>query len=232
MPVIACPSCGTQLTVRDEHQGKQVACPRCKQVLRVPAPHVPSEEATPTVRPLDEDEPATKPRKNAFADLDADDSDTAERSERPVRRREGSGSVVVPKVYTHRKCSGSTSISDDIVRMITSDPFWFISSTYCCGCQGFVGLGEVKWEETGETLAAYRARLRRSTPAGLIALRFLPGPVIGAVVGVIIAAGAKNPAGGIIGGLLAGTLVGYFVLGLFFRWFRNPRDVVRQAERK
>jgi hypothetical protein len=51
------------------------------------------------------------------------------------------------------------------------------------------------------------------------------------LIGALTATGAKSPAGAVIGGLLIGTFIGYFLIGLCFRWFRNPRDVVRQAGR-
>src|SRR5262249_8055114 len=37
-----------------------------------------------------------------------------------------------------------------------------LDGTYCGRCQTFVGLGDVRWADTGETISAYRRRLKKS----------------------------------------------------------------------
>ena len=65
------------------------------------------------------------------------------------------------RAYEHRLCKGVTVASgDDLVRLET--PFRPLDETYCCRCEQFVTLDEVRWADSGETISTYRQRLKRS----------------------------------------------------------------------
>jgi hypothetical protein len=67
----------------------------------------------------------------------------------------------VSRGYEHRSCHAVTLASgDDLVRLECA--FRPLDGTYCCRCQTFVGLDEVRWADTGETTATYRQRLKKS----------------------------------------------------------------------
>jgi hypothetical protein len=38
-------------------------------------------------------------------------------------------------------------------------PFRSCSGTYCCGCQKVVRLADLRWDDTGESVAEYRERI-------------------------------------------------------------------------
>ena len=67
------------------------------------------------------------------------------------------------RAYFHAKCGSNTLASgDDLVRL--ESPFRPCSGTYCCGCGQVVPLAAVQWEDTGEGLAEYRARIAGIVP--------------------------------------------------------------------
>jgi hypothetical protein len=86
-----------------------------------------------------------------------------------IRKPQGTETVVSGHDYTH-----------------ICDPFWPCSSTYCCGCSDFVSLDSVVWTDTGETVAAYRKRLRAATPRFVRLWRTGLGFFLGAALGAIL----------------------------------------------
>src|SRR5262249_32255300 len=80
------------------------------------------------------------------------------------------GGTPTRRLYSHPRGGGGTLVSGGDYDHIC-DPYWTCTATYCCGCGGFVPLTEVTWANTGETVAEYRARLRRLTPGWLAAWR-------------------------------------------------------------
>jgi hypothetical protein len=67
----------------------------------------------------------------------------------------------VSRAYEHKSCHAVTVASgDDLVRLECA--FRPLDGTYCCRCQTFVGLDDVRWADTGETISAYRRRLKKS----------------------------------------------------------------------
>ena len=67
----------------------------------------------------------------------------------------------VSRAYEHKSCKAVTVASgDDLVRLECA--FRPLDGTYCCRCQDFVDLDEVRWADTGETISAYRRRLKKS----------------------------------------------------------------------
>jgi hypothetical protein len=107
--------------------------------------------------------------------------------------------------YVHSACKGVTVVSEDgFIKL--ADPFSQVIRTLCAGCKEYFPLDEFYWEDTGETIAAARARLRSQAPPLLGWLSTVPGfftlLILGLVLGVVI---------GIISGLLLGALAGWII---------------------
>jgi hypothetical protein len=65
------------------------------------------------------------------------------------------------RAYEHRSCHAVTVASGDaLVRL--ECPFRPLDATYCCRCQDFVALDEVRWADSGETISTYRQRVKAS----------------------------------------------------------------------
>ena len=99
----------------------------------------------------------------------------------------------------------------------------------CAGCGRYVSLHSVEWPQTGETLARFRFRLRWEMHPLLIAVRLFLGPLAVALVGAALGAlfNLRHPGAGLFTGAVLGLLLGYFLVGFFFQFFRDPRRVVR-----
>src|SRR5262245_54768590 len=98
------------------------------------------------------------------------------------------------RVYVHDLCGGETRVSGHHFAHIC-DPFWPSTGTYCCPCEGFAPLHEVRWIETEEPVSEYRRRQRSQTPALVkiwrLGMGFLVGAAIGALIGLLIVNVAK-----------------------------------------
>jgi hypothetical protein len=113
--------------------------------------------------------------------------------------------VRTSRTYIHTKCGHATVVSGDSYSEL-SNPFQFTSGTMCVGCSKGVPLKDVVWEETGESIAAYRRRVSASAPLGLKLAGWL-GPLITGLVGAAIGAVVKPgevgaPVGGFVGGVM------------------------------
>jgi phage FluMu protein Com len=220
---LRCTKCQTRLSLAGTLAGKKVKCPRCATVLVVPL----MEE-----EPVDVEEvPELEPSVESALEEDEDD----EPGRRRKRKRKGKKPArykEAPDVYVHDECGAATSLSDDIVRLIASDPFWLLTSTLCVECEKYVSLRSVRWEGTNETMAAFRARLRRAMHPMLIVLRLVIGPLLGGLIGLglgpLLLKDDTKGAGYIIGASV-GLILGYFVTGWMFQLCRNPHKVVRAA---
>jgi hypothetical protein len=130
--------------------------------------------------------------------------------------------VPASRVYYHARCGGRTAVSGlDFTRL--ANPFSLVQETFCCGCGGFVKLRDVCWADTDESIADYRARLRREAPLGLKLMRWLIAPgVMGGLFMLLLIPAATAPetkAPALVFGLGAffGALVGFFLGGLVGR---------------
>jgi hypothetical protein len=133
---------------------------------------------------------------------DHEEDEPQPRKQKKVRRR---------RAYVHPQCGGTTIVSgDDFTRL--ANPFTFVSQTYCASCGSFVGLGSVEWEDTGETISAYRSRLRGEAPLGMKLLGWVFGPLGGAAIGALIG-WACTPRE--VLGPISGGVVGLFVVAAF-----------------
>jgi hypothetical protein len=89
------------------------------------------------------------------------DTATVQRMVDEVVGVSGANGPPVSRAYEHKSCKAVTVASgDDLVRLECA--FRPLDETYCCRCQTFVGLDEVRWADTGETISAYRRRLKKS----------------------------------------------------------------------
>jgi hypothetical protein len=121
--------------------------------------------------------------------------------------------------YIHDRCGQVTVVSgNDFTRLV--NPFTFVSQTYCVGCQGFASLRSVAWADTGESIAAYRRRLRGEAPQSLKLVGWFLGPLaallLGAGIGWLFT--PKDFKGPLIGGLLGLVLAVGFLMPVLSRW--------------
>lgn len=69
-------------------------------------------------------------------------------------------------------------------------PFAYSSGTYCTQCRNHFPLSAFVWADTGESITAYRKRLRTTAPSGIKLCAWYLGPAIemavGALVGVVL----------------------------------------------
>src|SRR5262245_36352903 len=124
--------------------------------------------------------------------------------------------VPASRVYYNEGCGGRTEVSGlDFTRL--ANPFSLVQETFCCGCGGFVKLRDVYWVETDESIADYRARLRREAPLGLKLMRWLIGPGVMAGLFMLLlipaatAPETKAPALVFLLGAFFGALLGLFL---------------------
>jgi hypothetical protein len=171
-------------------------CPECGRVVQVPDGQ-PASVRCPSCRArisLDSLEPGeAEPRQT-------------KRQEQPRTRR---------RAYVHQDCGGTTVVSGDEFARV-SNPFAYVSQTYCASCGSFAGLGRFSWDDTGENLAAFRRRMRQAAPASLKLWGWLLGPLLAATACGLVGyfCSAQLP----LAGLLAGAVVG----AAFFAAFLTP----------
>jgi hypothetical protein len=121
--------------------------------------------------------------------------------------------------YVHERCGQVTLVSgDDFSRL--ANPFTFVSQTYCVACGAFVSLRSVAWADTGESIAAYRRRLRAEAPLSVKLAGWLLGPLAGLLIGagvgwLITPQDLKGP---VVGGVAGLVLAAGFLMPLLSRW--------------
>ena len=127
------------------------------------------------------------------------------------------------RVYIHHACGQGTEVGgSDFTHL--ADPFRPCSKTFCVSCRCMVPLHDVRWVETGETVADYRRRVRTTMPPGERLFYQGTGPAVGLVLGlvggvlwsVVMASppGAGGGGGGKATGLIAvvlGAIIGAVV---------------------
>jgi hypothetical protein len=105
--------------------------------------------------------------------------------------------------YQHSTCGGVTEVGDDDFDRL-ANPFSLVwGQTYCSHCEEDVSLDELYWTDTQESLAAFRARMRRSAPLSMMLVGWGAVPLAGFLLA------------GLIGWLLIGDLLfGFVGIGL------------------
>ena len=118
------------------------------------------------------------------------------------------------RVYIHQKCGEATGITDEHFAGLCN-PFEPCLGTICATCGRPDGLKSFKWSDTGETLAAYRARLLNESPPFYRLWTYALSPLLGVLVGGIGAAVffQKNLVTDFAIGAVIGAPVLYFVVG-------------------
>jgi len=88
-------------------------------------------------------------------------------------------------VYYHLVCKNYTTVTGSDFYDL-ANPFVPCSSTYCVECEDFVGLNQVYWAETDESLAKYRRRVLREIPLQQRLLYWAATPALAALVAFIV----------------------------------------------
>jgi hypothetical protein len=124
------------------------------------------------------------------------------------------------RAYIHSKCGTVTEVNSEAL-MTIADAFESVAGTRCAQC-GVVPFASVKWVETGETLADYRARIRNALDKKLGFPPLLVGGVVSAiatvvVVGIIVFDDGNQDLLTNVGLCVAATLGGFVmgVLGMY-----------------
>jgi hypothetical protein len=160
----------------------------------------------------DAEPPPRRSRRRRERDREPDDDD-----DEPLRG--SSRRVPQGRTYICHRCEGATYVSDDSFSHI-SNPFRLCTSTYCCGCEDFVRLSEVEWEDTGELVSDFRSRIRQQAPLFLkfwfFGLGLILGAILGAMVGWLVANGQppRKVQDAIWMGVVFGAIGVYFFGGL------------------
>jgi Fe-S cluster assembly iron-binding protein IscA len=67
----------------------------------------------------------------------------------------------IPQHYLHPKCGVVTTMPEEIIRTYLVNPLTYSDRSFCCGCNDYVYMNELVWNETGEVLMNYSGRLRQ-----------------------------------------------------------------------
>lgn len=89
-----------------------------------------------------------------------DDGQMTDHITLPPEERAAGALDGVPRVYQHERCGESTGMPEEIIRSYLKNPWLYSNFTFCCGCGDYFDEKEFFWTETGENLAAYKARLK------------------------------------------------------------------------
>lgn len=114
------------------------------------------------------------------------------------------------RVYIHDTCGEGTCVSEGDFVNLTHPQSWTFT-TWCVHCSKTPFLGSVRWEETGETIADYKDRLRTLYPWWINWLPLFAAAAF-AAVGFIWGSAKGSP----IGYTAAGAAIGFFG-GLMFQ---------------
>lgn len=124
-------------------------------------------------------------------------------------QRKKSKSARTGRVYEHLGCGGATQITEGDFTGLCN-PFQPVSRTYCASCGRSVGIDDVAWADTGESISDFRSRMRRKSPSWLSAMDWVIGPVIVmSVASLLCLVFIKDP-GTLFGAIAAAVIVGPF----------------------
>ena len=137
--------------------------------------------------PRNSDDDDERPRRRDDEDDEPERDDRPRFGSRRRRRTDDDEFDEMPegRAYVHDKCGGVTVVSGGDFTHIC-DPFRICTGTYCCTCQGFAPLEQVRWVDTDEVVADYRARLKEGTPEALKVWRSGVGCAVGLVFGLLV----------------------------------------------
>ena len=140
--MIECPRCYTKVAMAGDRPPPW--CPQCGGELKAAAPNR---------------EPAVLAQASSSGERKG--TATVQRMVDEVVGHDPAKGPPVSRAYEHKSCHAITVASgDDLVRLECA--FRPLDGAYCCRCQSFVYLDEVRWADSGETISAYRQRLKKS----------------------------------------------------------------------
>lgn len=127
------------------------------------------------------------------------------------------------RAYLHDACGQETFVSEGHFTQVC-DPYRFCNGTFCCHCNDVFPLSTVRWEDTGELISDFRARMKDLTPTPLKVWRGGLGFVVGLAIGGYVGRGFQGaeaggwlvPGAAVFGGL-AVAIVGAMILGAIYR---------------
>lgn len=162
-----CPSCRSQFAAPASLLGQQAACPTCHTqfiVSQTQQSADPFWDGAQAAAPAQQHAPQKESRKR-----------TTQRAD--FHPRDG-------RVYIHKVCGEGTVVTGgDFVGIC--NPLSPCQGTFCASCQDFDRLNKFVWEETGETLSAYRKRLLKNT-SPMVRFWWVPAVALGGILGAII----------------------------------------------
>jgi hypothetical protein len=116
------------------------------------------------------------------------------------------------RVYRHADCGELTEVTGtEFARL--ANPFTSATAAHCGVCGRPVGLDVVYWADTGESVDAYRRRLREGVPRAFTESQCLVygAAIVGLAVGLLgLVAGGRVLAG--LLGMVIGVPAGLFLL--------------------
>ena len=87
------------------------------------------------------------------------------------------------RVYVHEACGQLTRVSGK--EMITlCDPFQYVARTHCSACEKSDLVSHFRWRDTGESISAYRRRMRDESPVFCKIWMVVIAPLSAAIIGI------------------------------------------------
>lgn len=133
----------------------------------------------------------------------------------PLEFRDDSETGPYTRVYIHDACQQGTAVGDSSFTHVVN-PFRVVTASICAKCDA-VSLKSLRWEDTGETVAAFRSRMWRLTPVYVKLIHFL---LIPGLLGLL---GAAAVPGDVIEGSAlwiarAACFAGVYLVMLLILW--------------
>ena len=105
---------------------------------------------------------------------------TKDREEIPLTSAE---TASIGRIYLHEVCGHLTRIrGKDMIALC--DPFQHVSSTVCSGCKKRDDVSRFRWRDTGESISAFRRRMRDECPVLCKLWIVILAPLSAAIIGV------------------------------------------------
>ncbi len=123
-----------------------------------------------------------------MTDFDEDFSEepAQKKKSKPAKKR-------TSRSYRHERCGGVTRVEDEDYSRL-ANPFTFVwGGTYCAECEADISLEDLCWQDTNESIADYRRRVRATAPLSMKLTGWVAVPIVsfsfGAGVGLVLIGG-------------------------------------------